>query len=186
MGGDVKAAGRKSACFQELPDDGGGDTRGEGGVVGDGRDLLFRLIDDVDCVRGLAIDNACELPAASQEDRGAAVTAAGESCPAAVWSAGAGTSAATTQEARQVGYEVICRGIREGTRTGMWIATRRGSWDGTQLATRQGTGQGALVVACTVADEVAVEIAEQVARVVPRDIPRVVTSETTGIATGEA
>jgi hypothetical protein len=186
MGGDVKAAGRKSACFQELPDDGGGDTRGEGGVVGDGRDLLFRLIDDVDCVRGLAIDNACELPAASQEDRGAAVTAAGESCPAAVWSAGAGTSAATTQEARQVGYEVICRGIREGTWMRKGTATRQGPWDGTWVATRQGTGQGALVVAREVAEEVAVEIAEQIAPVVLWEAPWVVTSETTGIATGEA
>ena len=64
--------------------------------------------------------------------------------------------------------------------------TRQGPWDETQLVTRQGTGQGALVVAREVGDEVAVEITGEVARIIPREVPRVVTSEGTRIATGEA
>ena len=43
----------------------------------------------------------------------------------------AGVLLVTFQEARHVGYEVLCRGIREGTWTGTWTATRQGPWDGT-------------------------------------------------------
>jgi len=43
----------------------------------------------------------------------------------------AGTLLTALQEARHVGSEVLCRGIREGTWTGMWTVTRQGPWDGT-------------------------------------------------------
>ena len=51
--------------------------------------------------------------------------------------------------------------------------------------TRQGTGQGILVVARDVAEEVAAEMAAEVAHVVPRRVTPVVTSEAMGVATGE-
>ena len=97
-----------------------------------------------------------------------------------------GTFVVPLQEAQQVGYEVLCRGIREGTWTGMWTVTQQGPRDGTEQAPRQGTGQGALVVVREVAEQVALEIAEQVARLVPRNTPRDVASEAMRIAMGEA
>ena len=74
-----------SVLLQELPYCGGGDAGGEARAVGHTRDLLFRIIDDADGVRGLGVDYARELAGAAQEDGGTAVPATGVGWSGAVW-----------------------------------------------------------------------------------------------------
>ena len=161
--------GRPSVLLQELPDCRGGDAGGEARAVGHTRDLLLRVIDDADGVRGLSIDYPRELAGAAQgEMRDNSLFRASVKTELNPTSIGSRILPvlASVKHRREVfewssGLAVECgtRGSKEGREKGDEQANGRGQRYGALNRTGRRFGLGS----CPIAGQIACPIAGQIA-----------------------